>query len=115
MRHFRVCFDEVDVVHVIGVALQVELAQSLFRAWVLKNADRTHLIPDYDSIRAQFSNSRDLILARIGIVYPLRVRTDPQPFLLPLNLHLHKNSIDPLVLPIIERQHPDLLISVLEQ
>ena len=77
MGHFRVYFDEVDIVHVFGVALQMEFAQSFLRTWVLKNADGTHLISDYNFIRSQFRNSRDLILARVGVVYPLGVGTDP--------------------------------------
>jgi hypothetical protein len=42
--------------------------------------------------------------------------TDPQPLLLPLNCHLHKNSIDPTIILIrIQIDHPDLLVFILKQ
>ena len=116
MRILWVNFDDLDVVHVVGVALEVELAQSVVGAGVVEYSDRAHLVPDYHFGGAQAGDCSYFVLAGVGIVYFLTVRADSKTLLLPLNGHLHKNGVDPPVIFFrVKVDHGYFLIFILEE
>lgn len=80
---FWMHFDVFYVVHVIGVALEVQLPQLLVGAGVLKDPDGAHLVSNDDMIFGQSHDGCDFIFAAVAIVYFLSLGTDAEPFLLP--------------------------------
>lgn len=109
-------FDDLDIVHVVGVTVQVEFSQPVVRARVVEEADRAHFIPDYDFIFAETSDGSDFVFTAIRIIYFLSVGTDPESFLLPLDSHFHKDGVDSSIVLIgIQVDHGYFFISVLKQ
>ena len=98
MRILGMNFYDLDVVHVVGVTLEVELAQAVVGAGVVEYSYGTHLVPHYHFGGAQPGDGRYFVLAGVGVVYFLSVGADPKSLLLPLYSHLHKNCIDPPVI-----------------
>ena len=109
-------FDYLDVVHVVGVALEVELAQAVVGAGVVEYSDGAHLVPYYHFGSAQTGDGSYFVLAGVGVVYFLSVGADAKSLLLPLYGHLNKNGIDPPVILLgVEVNHGNLLIFILEE
>ena len=109
-------FDDLDVVHVVGVALEVELAQAVVGAGVVEYSDGAHLVPYYHFGSAQTGDGSYFVLAGVGVVYFLSVGADAKSLFLPLYGHLNKNGIDPSVILLgVEVDHGNLLIFILEE
>lgn len=107
--------DYIDSVHVIGVALKVQLAQSVIRARVVKDTDGAHLIAHDYLILAQSGDSCDFVFAGVRVVYFLSLGTNPQTLFLPFDSHFHKDSVYASVIFFgIEVDHSNLFITVLE-
>lgn len=103
-----------NIIHMNAVTVQVQFSQAIVRARVIKDTHCAHLVAHYQLVRTQSTQSCDFVLAAVGVVDALCAGRKTEGLLLPLDAHLHENSIDaPVVL--LEADHAYLLVAVLEQ